>query len=391
MPYQIEKLNFRELLLPIASAGELITRLDERIDGSAVGAGWIERSHFTDALASVYLDGALVHLEDLVLHDAHMDIRSPTHELVIAHSILRARRQIFANPSNWSLSYGGLATLRGSGGMWVATSASDDRRASRSAPGQWAPAPERKDVSGLPLARQAVAEHEDAMAPGDPAVDRFDAELAEIDAVLARSQAALDGATVPSHRPERDPTIYDEEWDEDARLAEWQDVARATAHLPPVLRAALLLDAWNMLDVLQHNAWLGRLLVAGLLKDTGTTSAHLLTINLGLREVRWERRRGRETRLIAFLEAIAQAGRLGLKEHQRLLTARQQLERKLVGRRSSSKLPQLIELVLSRPLVSTAMIARELKVTPQGAVRLAEELGLRELTGRGRYRAWGVL
>ncbi|WP_342634103.1 helix-turn-helix domain-containing protein [Mesorhizobium tamadayense] len=45
---------------------------------------------------------------------------------------------------------------------------------------------------------------------------------------------------------------------------------------------------------------------------------------------------------------------------------------------------------MSRPLVSTGMIQDRLKVTKQGALNLVGELGLREMTGRGRFRAWGL-
>jgi len=67
------------------------------------------------------------------------------------------------------------------------------------------------------------------------------------------------------------------------------------------------------------------------------------------------------------------------------------MERKLVGRRTSSNLPGLIELVLARPMVSAGMVAGALDVTPQAALRIIRELGLREMTGRGRFRAWGVV
>ncbi len=67
------------------------------------------------------------------------------------------------------------------------------------------------------------------------------------------------------------------------------------------------------------------------------------------------------------------------------------MARKLVGRRQSSKLPELIDLVLARPMVSTGMIAKAIGVTPRAALRIAGELNLRELTGRGRFRAWGVI
>ncbi|NWM44836.1 DUF1612 domain-containing protein, partial [Escherichia coli] len=89
--------------------------------------------------------------------------------------------------------------------------------------------------------------------------------------------------------------------------------------------------------------------------------AHLAAINLGLKAVPVDRRRhrDRETRLLAILGGIIAAAELGLKEHDRLALARTMMERKLVGKRTSSKLPELIELVISRPLVSAGMIAKE--------------------------------
>ncbi|WP_425327248.1 helix-turn-helix domain-containing protein [Rhizobium grahamii] len=80
-----------------------------------------------------------------------------------------------------------------------------------------------------------------------------------------------------------------------------------------------------------------------------------------------------------------------MKEHDRLVLARQLMERKLSGRRTSSKLPELVEPVMARLLVSVGMVAETLEVTPQVARRIVLELGLREMTGRGRFRAWGVI
>jgi predicted transcriptional regulator len=67
------------------------------------------------------------------------------------------------------------------------------------------------------------------------------------------------------------------------------------------------------------------------------------------------------------------------------------LMQKLKGRRSTSRLPALIDYALTRPIVSAGMIAEELELTPRAAKDLVAELGLREATGRGRYRAWGIL
>ena len=148
------------------------------------------------------------------------------------------------------------------------------------------------------------------------------------------------------------------------------------------------------MQVLQHAPWLGRLLAAAILRQAGlTTAAHLTAINLGLKSISVDRRRhpGRNTRLVALLHGLVAAAELGPKEHDRLALARQLLQRRLVGRRASSKLPELIDLVMARPLVSAGMVAEALDVTPRAALRIVEELGLREMTGRGRFRAWGIV
>lgn len=171
-------------------------------------------------------------------------------------------------------------------------------------------------------------------------------------------------------------------------------VLRELDGFPPALQAIVALDAWNSLEVLQHAPWLGRPLAASILRQAGiTTRAHLAVINLGLKSIPIDRRRhrDRETRLFAIAQGLIAAAELGLKEHDRLSLARQSMERKLEGRRTSSKLPELVALVMAKPLVSAGMVASTLGVTPQAARRIVLELGLREMTGRGRFRAWGIL
>lgn len=370
MSYETSNLSIRTLLGPVATATAALTRLDERVARSSVKDGWIARCHFADTAASMWVDGDLVLIEDLVLHDAGADIRTPTHELTLARGVLRARRAFASKPPQWALTSQGLGLLRGGALSAQSVDVSIETVSNELAP----------DVS-----RSAQEDTHDS----------FEKELADMDAVLARSGAALTGlltTAVPRAR-ERDPLVYESDWDEEQRFEEWQATLAKTAQMPPLLRAAVSLDAWHVLTVVQHDQWLGRLLAASILRESGVATAHLPGVSLGLKSIARDRRSSadQDGRILAILEAISAAADIGLREHDRLLLAKQQLQHRLIGRRQSSKLPQLIELVLARPMVSSAMIAEELGVTPQGALKIAAELNLRELTGRGRFRAWGII
>jgi hypothetical protein len=343
----------------LAAAEDALARLDERIRSSPIAAGFVSRTHFQDACASLWLAGELVSLEDLVLHDARMDIHSPTHALTRAQAVLRARRLIAGAPPEWALSPDGLKALRGDGETALTT-------------------------------RVGQGEDDPPGSPGD--AGPLAGELAAIDRALDRSTKIVAGGAGVA-KPFRDPLIYDPDAEKAERLDAWRRAAAEVQPDPPLLAAALLWDAWERDPPLARQTWLGPLLVATTLRARRKTRSHLTWVNFALRCVPREKRRSPDqaARVAAFLEAIVAGAGAGMKDHDRWLLARKQLEGKLTGRRSSSRLPALVEFILARPIASAGMIAAALGVTPRAAQTMAAELGLREMTGRGRYRAWGIL
>ena len=352
------------LKTPLAAAEDALARLDERVRASPIQEGFVSRTHFRDACASLWLAGELVLLEDLVLHDARMDVRSPTHEVTRAQAVLRARRKIAEAAPDWALSVDGLEILRGAGEAGTAE-----------------PEPAGQGDRGDDAALEM---------PGD--ADPLAGELAALDRAIDRSDKLLAGDAARARGP-RDPLIYDPDWEGDEKLEAWLRAAVASQAEPPLLAAAILWDSWERDPPLERQAWLGALLVAATLRARRKTRSHLACVNSALRLVPRERRRSRDrtTRLAAFLAAITAGAEAGMQDHDRWLLARRRLEGKLKGRRSSSRLPALVDFILARPIASAGMIAAELGVTARAAQDMVAELGLREMTGRGRYRAWGVL
>jgi len=348
-----------------AAAEDALARLDERIRSSPIAAGFVSRIHFQDACASLWLAGDLVSLKDLVLHDARMDIHAPTHALTRAQAVLRARRLIAGAPPEWALSPDGLKALRSDGETALTTrvgQGEDDGDGDGDPPGS----------------------------PGD--AGPLAGELAAIDRALDRSTKILAGGATRAALL-RNPLIYDPDAEEAERLDAWRRAAPEVQPDPPLLAAALLWDAWERDPPLARQTWLGPLLVAATLRARRKTRSHLAWVNFALRCVPREKRRSpnQAARVAAFLEAIVAGAGAGMKDHDRWLLARKQLEGKLTGRRSSSRLPALVEFILARPIASAGMIAAELGVTPRAAQTMVAALGLREITGRGRYRAWGIL
>jgi acyl transferase domain-containing protein len=332
----------------LEAASDMVARLDERMTrDEALAEGALERAHYREACASLWNEGALVHLEDLVLHVDSMDIRAPSSELTRAAALLRARQAIWRESPTWALTQSGIASLRG-------------RR--------------RSNV------------------PADHGSEESD-EHAEVDALIQRSNRTLE--TLGKATLEKLGFQTDEDWDEEERISEWLTVVRATEDLPPLLAGAFAWDAWIVIEPLHRNGHLGLQLVAGLMRARGKTRHHLATLNVGLRaaEYRRSRRDDLATRLIGFLRAARASADSGLKDLGQITLARQRMNSKLNGTRSNSKLPEFIDLFMRKPLVMVPSAAKALKVTPQAIDGMIKALGTalpREVTGRARFRAWGI-
>ncbi len=353
----LDALPWARLAPSLAAAEDALARLDERIARSPIRDGWCARTRFTEAVSSLLLDGTLVQLEDLVLHDAGLDARAPSPELTRAHTHLRRARRLASLPPGATLDVAGLLALVG-----------------RSAPKTSGAAPPR-------LADEGESESDDAWAT----------TLGEVDTLLARTDRLLACAALPASdqptgwvRPARP--------DRDERLARWIAECEATSDWPATLAAARALVAWEAADPLPEEEGLGRLLAADLLRARGKARSHLMDLSSGIRAVSPERRRHRDphVRLQAVLDGLALGAARALDDHDRRLTTRDALLHRVGPRRTSSRLPQLVELVIAAPLVTTETIADALGVTPRAAAGMVAELGLREITGRGRFRAWSV-
>jgi len=189
--------------------------------------------------------------------------------------------------------------------------------------------------------------------------------------------------------------FYDPNWNEDARFAEWRRVLQATKQLPPLLGAAIAWDAWLMLEPDQRGAWRAPLIAALVLKAWAKTRHVLLPIDTGRRFGKYRRHPNHDlaTRLTGFLDWAQAAAEQSSKDLDTLTLAAEMLRSKLTGRRRNSRLPALVDLLLSRPLVSVPMAAKALRCSSQAVEAMLPLLGSipREMTGRARYRAWGIV
>jgi hypothetical protein len=344
-----------------------VLRFDARLEASGLAAGWQSRCDMTEAVRALILDGHLIDVGDLVLHDAGMDVRHPTHELTRAAAALKARRTAMARKAPWPLSIDGLSALRGIGGVADETPRSKVKR------------PDPDDDAAYP--------------PHANDADPWTAHFAEIDALLDRTSKVLAGET--PLRKSRSHLVYDPDQDEAESEDLWLDLVQRTSHWPAVAAAAVAWNAWLDLNLYTRQPWLGLTMAASILRARGLTN-HLLPLAAGFKQSKFrpQGREGAKEKLDGFCQVIEEALTVATKDLDRLILARELMARVAAKTRSNSKLPHLVELFLSRPLVTVPLAAKLLKVTPKAVDLMLAQLGgalPRELTGRTRYRAWGIV
>jgi HTH DNA binding domain len=96
----------------------------------------------------------------------------------------------------------------------------------------------------------------------------------------------------------------------------------------------------------------------------------------------------------AGLALIAESARHGLRTLDQLAAAAEKGRGALAGSDRRSRLPEALEALLRAPLVTPKALAAQLKIAPQTATGLLGTLAgkgvVKEVTGRGRFRAYAV-
>jgi hypothetical protein len=108
-------------------------------------------------------------------------------------------------------------------------------------------------------------------------------------------------------------------------------------------------ENWNFIRL----PWLGLIMAATILRARRLT-AHLLPLAAGFKQskVRPQGREGAAAKLDGFCQVLEEALSIANRDLDRLVLARELMTRATAKCRSNSRLPGLVELFLSRPLVT---------------------------------------
>lgn len=333
-PYEIPDQPLAEhRLVKLLAVSDGLARLDQKIHGHPLLLGLRERLLFEDTCARFWIEGELIHLEELVQLDA--GARDRRGDLLLAWGLyyLRQHRATYRDGAQGAL----LQRIPGSTGTFEPFLA--PRRESYTA--------ERmRERQFIPIPR--------AM-PDDPLPDY-----------------SID----------------------DAALQAWRRVYREASVLPALLHAAIAWDAWHALAPESSGAWRGAFIGSLVLNARGVLANLLLPLSIGHRIIgwRWDERVSQSQRLDRFLDVLDASVRRATRLLDNMALADAGLRLHLAGRRKNSRLSGAVDLLMNKPVVSIPMLAKHLGMSQQGAVKLLMQLGSRPqlLTRRARYRLWEI-
>lgn len=180
-----------------------------------------------------------------------------------------------------------------------------------------------------------------------------------------------------------------------AAISVWMDHCRALPPSPPLLRSAQISKLWRDFSPMAQGDRLASLLIGdrwGPGRWNGTTGG-LIALGLRVGQAPWRQAQGSALNAI-WLQAIC----AGVHHHLDLETALRayavRVTHQLADRKRAESLKRLLLLAMSRPHISSGLVAQALRITSAGAIKLlgtAEQLGLLiERSGQASYRSYMV-
>lgn len=296
----LEQIRWKEILPIFEEASDTMARFDERMDRDhALAAGVQSRGHFREACATAWSLEKRVRLDDLVLHDAAMDLRAPSGGLLVASVVLRDRREICRRSQGWS-------NIKGIDRALFNESLADL--------GVRAVEPRIKEPDDLP---QTEILPEKRRGEEEIQLEEWLAVVREADRL-----PALFAATFA--------------WDS------WN-----------ILKPLNHLDHLGLL-------WVAALLLA---RRKASFHLPTLNVGFRITGYQRTQRDDISVRLASFLEAAKATSESGLKDLSELRNAKERMDARSKSIRSNSKLPEFAELFLTLPLVTVPVAAKCLKVS----------------------------
>jgi hypothetical protein len=362
------------LLGPLCAATDALARLDARAvaTNEVLREGLLARMAYTEAAGFLAHAHAWAHPLDLALRDLGLTASTA---LAAAGAPYRALPQTFAATANTTA---------------------------------WANPP----LDTLPAGDAAIAE---ALA-----LTRALRRLTDRTGTSTSAQAVATAQTLHTlGAGSLDPAGFAAWWDaavvapaNDRRRRNRRGGEPAPPALPPLLAAAGAAQAWMEAGLTDTPApGQALLLAAASLAGARTLSASFLPVwaaypalGFGDRDALPSLRSDAADRLVgwgervswecAFFHLVTDSARMGLQTLERLQTMTEKARGLAVGLDKRARLPDAVDALLRTPVLTPSALAARLRVVPQTAtavLRTLQDAGVvREVTGRGRFRAFAM-